>query len=116
MTPCPYSTITQTREGVFRRSAPKLLVVLFVCALAIAVEAQTASSVHVNYKETMLKNGLRVITAEVHSAPVIAIAVNYNVGSRNERQGRTGFAHLFEHMNLKIVNRESRFTTLRRAV
>jgi zinc protease len=83
------------------RSAPKLLVILFVCALAIAVEAQTASSVHVNYKETMLQNGLRVITAEDHSAPVIAIAVNYNVGSRNERQGRTGFAHLFEHMMFK---------------
>ena len=83
------------------RSAPQLLVILFVCALAIAVEAQTASSVHVNYKETMLKNGLRVITTEDHSAPVIAIAVNYNVGSRDERQGRTGFAHLFEHMMFK---------------
>src|SRR3989442_1913607 len=83
------------------RSAPQLLVILFVCALAIAVEAQTTSSVHVNYKETMLKNGLRVITAEDHSAPVIAIAVNYNVGSRDERQGRTGFAHLFEHMMFK---------------
>ena len=39
-----------------------------------------------------------MITVEDHSAPVIAISVNYNVGSRDERKGRTGFAHLFEHM------------------
>ena len=83
------------------RSIPKLLVALFVCALAIAVQAQTVSNVQIDYKETMLKNGLRVIMAEDHSAPVIAIAVNYNVGSRNERPGRTGFAHLFEHMMFK---------------
>jgi predicted Zn-dependent peptidase len=38
---------------------------------------------------------------EDHSAPVIAVALTYNVGSRNERQGRTGFAHLFEHMMFK---------------
>jgi len=57
--------------------------------------------VHVDYKETKLKNGLRVITVEDHSAPVIAIDITYNVGSRNERPGRTGFAHLFEHMMFK---------------
>ena len=49
-------------------------------------------------KETRLANGLRVITVEDHNAPVIAVNVTYNVGSRNEREGRTGFAHLFEHM------------------
>src|SRR5436853_1728590 len=58
-------------------------------------------TVHVTYKETKLKNGLRVITVEDHSAPVIAIDITYNVGSRNERPGRTGFAHLFEHMMFK---------------
>jgi zinc protease len=49
-------------------------------------------------KDTRLPNGLRVILAPDHSAPVFAINVSYNVGSRNERPGRTGFAHLFEHM------------------
>jgi predicted Zn-dependent peptidase len=44
---------------------------------------------------------LRVITVEDHSAPVIAVSITYNVGSRNERPGRTGFAHLFEHMMFK---------------
>ena len=45
-----------------------------------------------------LANGLRVILSEDHSVPVVSVAVYYDVGSRNERQGRTGFAHLFEHM------------------
>jgi zinc protease len=45
-----------------------------------------------------LENGLRVILVPDHSAPVYAINVSYNVGSRNELPGHTGFAHLFEHM------------------
>ncbi len=45
-----------------------------------------------------LPNGLKVILAEDHPAPVVAVDVTYNVGSRNETAGRTGFAHLFEHM------------------
>jgi zinc protease len=45
-----------------------------------------------------LKNGLRVVLNEDHSAPLVAINVWYHVGSKNERVGRTGFAHLFEHM------------------
>ena len=49
-------------------------------------------------RDTKLDNGLRVILVPDHSAPVYAINVTYNVGSRNERPGRTGFAHLFEHM------------------
>ena len=45
-----------------------------------------------------LANGLRVVLNEDHSVPVVSVAVYYDVGSRNEREGRTGFAHLFEHM------------------
>lgn len=45
-----------------------------------------------------LPNGVRVILSEDHSAPVVAVNLWYHVGSRNEREGRTGFAHLFEHM------------------
>lgn len=50
------------------------------------------------FQEFKLKNGLRVILAEDHRAPTYSICVTYNVGSRDERPGRTGFAHLFEHM------------------
>ena len=45
-----------------------------------------------------LDNGLRVLLNEDHSAPLVAVNVWYHVGSKNERRGRTGFAHLFEHM------------------
>ncbi|MEP6818469.1 MAG: pitrilysin family protein [bacterium] len=45
-----------------------------------------------------LANGLRVILCEDHAVPVVSVALYYDVGSRNERIGRTGFAHLFEHM------------------
>ncbi len=45
-----------------------------------------------------LDNGLRVILNQDNAAPVVSVAVYYDVGSRNEREGRTGFAHLFEHM------------------
>jgi zinc protease len=50
------------------------------------------------FTDQRLDNGLRVIIAVDRTAPVFGIAVTYDVGSRNERPGRTGFAHLFEHM------------------
>ena len=49
-------------------------------------------------EEYRLENGLRVVLNRDTAVPVVAIAVYYDVGSRNEREGRTGFAHLFEHM------------------
>ena len=55
----------------------------------------------IEFTDTRLKNGLRLILSEDHGAPVFSIVVNYNVGSRDERKGRTGFAHLFEHMMFK---------------
>ena len=52
----------------------------------------------VKFSQFKLKNGLRVVLAPDKSAPVVAVSVTYDVGSRNERPGRTGFAHLFEHL------------------
>src|SRR5918911_1416985 len=52
----------------------------------------------IKFTDYRLSNGLRVLLSVDHSAPVVAVSVTYNVGSRNERPGRTGFAHLFEHM------------------
>jgi predicted Zn-dependent peptidase len=49
-------------------------------------------------EEYRLENGLRVVLNRDMAIPVVAVAVYYDVGSRNEREGRTGFAHLFEHM------------------
>src|SRR5882762_5170136 len=77
----------------------KLFFPVALCVLVLVnAQAQTVRNVNVDFKETTLKNGLRVITVEDRTAPVVAISITYNVGSRNERQGRTGFAHLFEHM------------------
>src|ERR1700722_17147669 len=70
--------------------------------LAAALNASPADNdvkvPNLEFRDVKLDNGLRVILAPDHSAPVYAIDVCYNVGSRNERPGRTGFAHLFEHM------------------
>ena len=71
---------------------------LAALGLAGALGFAAAPVKKIQFTDTKLKNGLRVIISEDHSAPVFAVAVNYNVGSRDERKGRTGFAHLFEHM------------------
>jgi predicted Zn-dependent peptidase len=85
----------------------------FAPSTAPAAQAQVRRNVRVDFKQTVLKNGLRVITVEDRSAPVVALALAYDVGSRNEREGRTGFAHLFEHMMFKgsenVGSREHNF-------
>ena len=76
-----------------------------VTMAALAVFASLGQSPaplkRIEFTDTKLKNGLRVVISEDHAAPIFAIVVNYNVGSRDERKGRTGFAHLFEHMMFK---------------
>jgi predicted Zn-dependent peptidase len=70
-----------------------------LAALGATVPAQSAPTI--TFTDTKLANGLRVIIAEDHNAPVYSIVAHYMVGSRDERKGRTGFAHLFEHMMFK---------------
>ena len=53
------------------------------------------------YRERRLANGLQVITVENHSSPTVSVQVWYHVGSRDDPPGRSGFAHLFEHMMFK---------------
>ncbi|MBI4423467.1 MAG: insulinase family protein [Elusimicrobia bacterium] len=70
-------------------------------SICVAVSAAAESAPRLTPQkliQTRLDNGLRVVLAPDASAPVFGIAVTYDVGSRNERPGRTGFAHLFEHM------------------
>jgi zinc protease len=70
-------------------------------ALFVITPVALGRAPQIKYSDTTLPNGLRVIISEDHAAPVFSVVVNYNVGSRNERPGRTGFAHLFEHMMFK---------------
>src|SRR5689334_17787149 len=71
---------------------------LFITTFLMLLVVSLATAQAVKFTEHKLKNGLWVILSEDHSAPTYSISVTYNVGSRDERDGRTGFAHLFEHM------------------
>ncbi|HXT28472.1 MAG TPA: insulinase family protein, partial [Vicinamibacterales bacterium] len=82
-----------------------MLRALRTAALAAAVTVSGAATLGadgaIKFNDVKLKNGLRVIVSEDHSAPTFSIAVTYNVGSADEKARRTGFAHLFEHMMFK---------------
>ena len=74
-------------------------IVAIVGAVGSSLPAQTTPAI--KFTETKLANGLRVIVSEDRAAPVYSIVVHYLAGSKDERKGRTGFAHLFEHMMFK---------------
>ena len=84
-----------------RRRSGRLTATAILIALSMAVSPSAITPPKIAFTDTKLSNGPRLIVAEDHVAPVFSIAVIYNVGSRDERQGRTGFAHLFEHMMFK---------------
>ena len=81
---------------------------VFVSVLLLAVVAAPVPSaapkpaalpaVDIPYQKFVLDNGLTLIVHEDHKAPVVAVNIWYHVGSKDERPGRTGFAHLFEHL------------------
>jgi predicted Zn-dependent peptidase len=78
----------------------KRLIAVFVlaCLVVSAGMADDKKPGYVEYTEYKLDNGLRVILSEDHSVPIVAVNVWYHVGSGYEEPGRSGFAHLFEHM------------------
>ncbi|HTC65389.1 MAG TPA: pitrilysin family protein, partial [Candidatus Saccharimonadales bacterium] len=65
---------------------------------APAAETTASRGVSIPVEQYTLKNGLRVVLSEDHAAPTVSLCITYDVGSRNELRGHTGFAHLFEHM------------------
>lgn len=69
-----------------------------VAALVLAGYAAPASALDLAYTKSKLANGLTVILHEDHALPIVAVNLAYRVGSRFEERGRTGFAHLFEHL------------------
>ncbi len=83
----------------------KTLFLMAVAGLAITLSSRAQTSALVNpanvnipYKKIVLDNGLRLIVHEDHKAPIAAVNVWYHVGSKNEKTGKSGFAHLFEHL------------------
>ena len=67
-------------------------------AAAAAPVASLVSQVNIPYQTFTLQNGLRVVVHTDRKAPVVAVSVWYDVGSKHEPKGKTGFAHLFEHL------------------
>src|SRR5579871_1327116 len=70
---------------------------LLLCGAFLAQSARSAD-VTIPIEKFQLKNGLRVILSKDNAVPVVTVYMIYDVGSRSEEKGRTGFAHLFEHM------------------
>src|SRR4051812_23239104 len=82
-----------------RRASP-LLAALLVAATTLTSSAAVRPP-KLQYEMMTLPNGLTVVLSEDHSTPITHLQLWYHVGSKNERPGRTGFAHLFEHMMFK---------------
>src|SRR6266542_6889546 len=74
-----------------------LILVPISTAFAVAQESKPTDE-RIQFTEETLDNGLHVIYAPLHQAPVVHVRVLYHVGSRDERADRQGFAHMFEHM------------------
>ena len=70
---------------------------LAVASFLLSVSAD-AQDVDINFTEYTLGNGLRLVVHEDNKAPIVAVNVWYHVGAKNEKPGKTGFAHLFEHL------------------
>jgi predicted Zn-dependent peptidase len=79
------------------RSIPRLAIALGFSLLAAPVFGQQEVP-PIELETFTLENGLKVIVHEDHSTPIVAVNIWYDVGSANEETGRSGFAHLFEHM------------------
>jgi zinc protease len=95
---------------VFARAAGTALCAVAAAALpqlaprAVAADAAASAPLAVKpveYRERKLANGLQVLTVQTHASPTVSVQVWYHVGSREDPAGRSGFAHLFEHMMFK---------------
>ena len=75
-----------------------LVALCFLGAGAFTVSLQAQSTPRIQFEKYKLPNGLEVILHEDHSTPIVAVDTWYHVGSGDEQLGRTGFAHLFEHI------------------
>jgi predicted Zn-dependent peptidase len=91
------ATFRRPRAGALAFALATALGTAFVPGLALA-DAPTAAVVDIPYEQFTLPNGLRVVVHTDRKAPIVAVNIWYHVGSKDEPAGRTGFAHLFEHL------------------
>src|SRR5260370_39636483 len=80
------------------RGARVITLLAALALLTIAAVGASGQDIKIAYEKFVLSNGLTVIVQEDHKAPIVALNIWYHVGSKNEKPGKTGFAHLFEHL------------------
>src|SRR5580692_10456250 len=83
------------------RIAAALVLLVGVVFISSDTTSAAVRPPKLQYQITTLANGLTVVLSEDHSTPIVHVQVVYHVGSKNEKPGRTGFAHLFEHLMFK---------------
>src|SRR3989440_12478055 len=88
-----------TRDTARRLSA--VAVAAGACAVAVATLTAAVRPPKLQYNISTLPNGITVVLEAGHSVPIVHLNLTYHVGSKNEKPGRTGFAHLFEHLMFK---------------
>ena len=71
---------------------------LFLLSACQQTTEESSNQLSIDYEKYTLENGLEVVLHKDHSDPIVSLAILYHVGSNREKTGRTGFAHLFEHM------------------
>src|ERR1044071_6350485 len=83
-----------------RQAVNRAAIAFVLPAIAAAQVAATSAriSVDIPFEKYTLANGLTVVLSEDHTTPTVAVEIVYHVGSKNEVAGRTGFAHMFEHV------------------
>ncbi|HWU38409.1 MAG TPA: insulinase family protein, partial [Candidatus Acidoferrum sp.] len=89
--------------SMLRKPASLFCRVFLLATLCIIPSAVTdlAAGADTDIRETVLPNGLKILTKELHAAPVVTVWTWYRVGARNERTGVTGISHQVEHMMFK---------------
>jgi predicted Zn-dependent peptidase len=100
--------IIHRNEVMKRLSLLGLILFSALSMLAQDLPTYDPNAIDVPFKKFVLPNGLRLIVHEDHKAPIVAVNVWYHVGSKNEKPGKSGFAHLFEHL---MFNGSEHFNT-----
>ena len=90
-------------DTMFRNAVVVILSIALSCAVFATAASAQVRVPRVAFRDRTLPNGLRVLSVEDHSSPTVAIDVWYHVGSKDDPDGRSGFAHLFEHIMFKAT-------------
>ena len=80
------------------RSVAVVSVILLLSFMSCKTDGDSGDTLAIEFEKYELENGLQVVLHQDKSDPIVSLAIQYGVGSNREKTGKTGFAHLFEHM------------------